>query len=398
MARPTWFYWRANFCAILIGPHTPPKRWAKNCRRRFNTHGRGKSVDEMKAFYCDHCGNLVFFENVQCVNCQRALGFLPDVLDLSALESSAENAWRALASTANGRQYRACQNGQEHAVCNWLIPMDDPNPFCASCRLNETIPDLTVPGNLERWHKMELAKRRVIYTLLHLRLPLHGRENRPALQFNFLADVPGEPSVFTGHKNGLITLNIAEADDTEREKRRVSFHEPYRTLLGHFRHEVGHYYWDQLIADTPGWNRFRELFGDETQDYSSALKNYYDWGAPADWQQRHVSAYASAHPWEDWAETWAHYLHIIDTIETAAGFGMTLRPKHPAANTMTADPKNFVETGGGFDGILKTWLPLTYVMNSLNRGMGLPDLYPFVLSGPAIEKMRFIYETIRGGA
>jgi hypothetical protein len=351
----------------------------------------------MKTFYCDHCGGLVFFENVKCVQCGHTLGFLSDVLDLSALEPLPQNKWRALATSAKDRQYRQCQNGREHEVCNWLVPVEDTNPFCAACRMNQTIPDLTIAENLKRWHKMELAKRRLVYTLLHLGLPLHGApaQNRPALQFNFLADTPGQPFIMTGHENGLITLNIAEADDAEREKRRLNLHEPYRTLLGHFRHEVAHYYWDQLIAGTSRRLRFRELFGDETQDYAAALKNYYNQGAPADWQQRHVSAYASAHPWEDWAETWAHYLHIIDTIETAAGFGISLRPKHPAAQTMTADPKTVSETEDSFDRILKNWMPLTYALNSLNRGMGLPDLYPFVLSAPAVEKMRFIHETVR---
>ena len=283
----------------------------------------------MKIFYCDHCNSLVFFENVQCVKCGHTLGFLPDILDLSALEAGPDSSRQALTAEAKGRMYRPCQNGREHQVCNWLVPAEDKNPFCVACRMNQTIPDLTITGNLERWHKMEIAKRRLIYTLLHLGLPLNGNpnENRPALQFNFLADAPGKDPIMTGHENGLITLNVAEADDPEREKRRVSFHEPYRTLLGHFRHEIGHYYWDQLIANTPRLGRFRELFGDETQDYSGALEKYYQQGPPADWQQHRVSAYASAHPWEDWAETWAHYLHIIDTIETAAGFGVTLPPK-----------------------------------------------------------------------
>ncbi len=351
----------------------------------------------MKTFYCDHCGNLVFFENVQCVKCSHTLGFLPDVLDLSALEPADANTWRALTAPAQNRQYRLCQNGRDHQVCNWLVPVEDENSFCIACRLNQTIPDLTIPGNVERWHRIELAKRRLIYTLLHIGLSLDGKpqENRPALQFNFLADTPGTASILTGHENGLITLNIAEADDAEREKRRVNFHEPYRTLLGHFRHEIAHYYWDQVIANTPRLWRFRELFGDERQDYSVALKNHYHHVPPADWQQRHVTAYASAHPWEDWAETWAHYLHIIDIVETAAGFGLSLHPRHPSAQTMTTETRSVSETEDSFDRILNNWLPLTYALNSFNRGMGLPDLYPFVLSAPAIEKMRFIHETIK---
>jgi hypothetical protein len=338
---------------------------------------------------------LVFFENVQCVKCGHALGFLPDLLDLSALEVAPgkPNTWRALTTAAQGRWYRQCQNGCPHQVCNWLVA--DDHAFCLACRLNQTIPDLTQRGNHERWHKMELAKRRLIYTLLHLGLPLQGQENRPALQFNFLAEAPGGQPVITGHDNGLITLNIAEADDAEREKRRVNLNEPYRTLLGHFRHEIAHYYWDQLIAGAPRLARFRELFGDERQDYSTALKQHYTQGAPADWQTRHVSAYASAHPWEDWAETWAHYLHIVDTLETAASFGLQLTPKHPAAPTMTADSRRVDEAADSFDRVLEHWLPLTYALNSLNRGMGLPDLYPFVLSKPAVEKMRFIHDTVQ---
>lgn len=348
----------------------------------------------MKTFYCDHCGNLVFFENTQCVKCGHALGFLPGAQDISALEPAGAGEWRALAAPAKGRLYRQCENGRDHKVCNWLVPAEDPGPFCVSCRLNQTIPNLGAPENLQRWHKIEIAKRRLIYTLIHLRLPLAGGEKRPPLRFNFLADLPGAPSILSGHADGLITLNIAEADDAEREKRRVNLHEPYRTLLGHFRHESGHYYWDRLIANTPRLGRFRERFGDETGDYAAALKRHYQQGAPMDWQNRFVSAYASCHPWEDWAETWAHYLHIVDTIETAAGFGISLAPKHPAAAAMTADPAKVSAPDAGFEGIMNHWFPLTYALNSLNRGMGLPDLYPFVLSTPAIEKLRFIHETV----
>ncbi|HTR42480.1 MAG TPA: putative zinc-binding peptidase [Pseudomonadales bacterium] len=351
----------------------------------------------MKTFYCDHCGSLLFFENVQCVKCNHTLGFLPDVQDLSALEPESAGVWRALASPAKARRYRQCQNYRDRKVCNWCVPMEDKNSFCISCRMDVMIPNLSVPENLERWHKTETAKRRLIYTLRHLRLPLEGRENRPPLRFNFLADAPGSTPILSGHENGLITLDVAEADDAEREKRRTSLHEPYRTLLGHFRHESGHYYWDQLIANTPRLARFRELFGDETQDYSAALKKHYEQGAPADWQTHFISAYASSHPWEDWAETWAHYLHITDTIETAAGFGVSLAPKHPDAKSMTADPKKAAGRKVNFDDMLKHWFPLTYALNSLSRGMGFPDLYPFVLTDPVLEKLRFIHETVVEG-
>jgi hypothetical protein len=348
----------------------------------------------MKTYYCDSCGSPVFFENVKCLGCDHELGFLPDILDMSALEPAPEDSWHALAKGGKDR-FRSCGNGRTNQICNWLVPTDSKDAYCVACRLNHTIPDLTVAGNHERWFKMESAKRRLIYTLLSLKLPLNGCKGRPALSFNFLADPPGGPPILTGHENGLITLNIAEADDDERERRRAGLHEPYRTLLGHFRHETGHYYWDQLIANSPYIGRFRELFGDETKEYSAALKLYHQQGAPADWQDHLISAYAGAHPWEDWAETWAHYLHMIDSVETAAGFGVSLRPKHPAAKTMRADPQTAIKGTPEFTRFLENWLPVTCVLNSLNRGMGLPDLYPFVLSAPVVEKLQFIHDTIR---
>ncbi|MEO7598452.1 MAG: putative zinc-binding metallopeptidase [Opitutus sp.] len=350
----------------------------------------------MKTFHCDVCGSLVFFENVSCVHCGHALGFLPDVLDLSAVELESAKIQRALAPAAGGRRYRVCANGQQHSVCNWLVPEEEPDAFCASCRLNDVIPDLSVTGNQARWHRLELAKRRLVYTLLKLGLPTDRvpSENRPSLRFRFLGETRGQPGPLTGHEDGLITINITEADDDVREQRRVSLLEPLRTLLGHFRHEVAHYYWDRLIADSPWLDRFRQLFGNERADYGAALQRHYRHGPPIDWVERSVSAYASVHPWEDWAETMAHYFHIIDSLETAGGFGMSLRPKHPSARMMTADARKIAESHPGFEQLLATWFPLTYALNSLNRGMGLPDLYPFVLSEIAVSKLRFVHEVI----
>jgi len=349
----------------------------------------------MKAFHCDQCGSLVFFENVLCVRCQQALGFLPDVIDLSTLVAREEGKWEAVTPAARGRLFRNCENGQQHQACNWLVPAETSDPLCESCRLNEIIPDLTSGNNLELWRKLETAKRRAVYTLL--RLKLLGPGAIPAsvpLRFRFLNDPEGGPPVMTGHHEGIITLNVAEADDGERERRRLALQEPIRTLLGHLRHELAHYYWDSLVAQTDHLTRFRELFGDESVDYGSALQSYYQKGAPPDWRDHQVSAYASAHPWEDWAETMAHYFHIVDTLETAASFGLALKPKHPDGKAMTADPRKVAISGDDFDRVLKNWLPLTYALNELNRGMGLPDLYPFVLSSPAIDKLRFVHQVI----
>jgi hypothetical protein len=258
------------------------------------------------------------------------------------------------------------------------------------------IPDLSQPGHREAWYRLEVAKRRLIYTLLGLGLPLENQVSDPehGLVYEFLADVPGADPMLTGHNNGVITISVAEADDVEREKRRLQLHEPYRTLLGHFRHEVGHYYWERLIQHSHRIDAFRYLFGDEREDYSEALKRHYQQGAPSDWQQRFVSAYASAHSWEDWAETWAHYLHMTDTLETATACGLSLQPKRPDEPSLKADA--WSGRPDSFERMVSDWFPVTYVLNNLNRGLGLPDGYPFVLSTPAIDKLRFVHETVVG--
>jgi hypothetical protein len=188
-------------------------------------------------------------------------------------------------------------------------------------------------------------------------------------------------------------VNVAEADDAERERRRNTLGEPYRTLIGHFRHEVGHYYWSRLVENRPVLAQFRVLFGNEEDDYAAALVRHYESGPTADWQQRFVSAYASAHPWEDWAETWAHYLHMTDTLETAAACGLSIKPRRsgePAVGRVPAP----AASSGAFERMIAGWHPVTYLLNNLNRGLGLADAYPFVLSPPAIEKLRFVHEVI----
>jgi len=355
----------------------------------------------MKAFHCDVCGSLVFFENVQCVKCNHLLGFAPDLLDLMALEPGMENGkLKSLASAAVGREYKLCENASVHEVCNWLVPAGDSASFCAACSLNDVIPDLQFPSNKSLWRKIETAKRRMLYTLLKLGLRLEGnmQHGRPPLRFRFLGDFSHGPSIVTGHDNGIITINLAEADDGKREQRRVQLGEPFRTLLGHMRHEIAHHYWGELIDKTERLQQFRERFGDETVDYKHALQSYYEKGPAADWQNWFVSAYASAHPWEDWAETAAHYFHIVDSVETAGSFGLSLRPRHPDAKAMTADPQNVESVQTQFSNILEHWLPLTYALNELNRGMGHADLYPFVLSINAIEKLRFVHDIMRSSA
>jgi hypothetical protein len=349
----------------------------------------------MKLFVCAGCQQMVHFENSQCTRCGRALAFLPDRGVLGALEPVADQPglFLALGAGVAGSRYRLCGNQIDHGACNWAVPDGDDHRFCRACRLNEVIPNLSDAKAKDEWLKLEQSKRRLLYTLLQLGLPVESRGERPeGLAFAFKQDLPGEEKVLIGHEQGLITINVAEADSPFREKTRLELGETYRTLLGHFRHEIGHHYWDRLIKDSASQlERFRRLFGDERASYEEAVKTHYRDGAPRDWPTRFVSSYASMHPWEDWAESWAHYLHMVDTLETARSFGVALRP---------AVAESGIEVGtrrldfDDFADLARAWVPLTIAFNALNRSMGLPDLYPFVLSEPALEKVRFVHDVI----
>jgi hypothetical protein len=350
----------------------------------------------MRIFHCDHCDNLVFFENTSCVQCGHVLAFLPDLMEIGSLDRADGDTWRSPHPAAQGQTYRLCGNYAGAQVCNWAVDARQNETLCAACRLTTTIPDLTIDGYQIAWYKLEVAKRRLVYTLLNLHLPITPRSRDPrGLAFEFLADpADGQPVVLTGHTGGVITINLAEADDAERERRRHALGEPYRTLLGHVRHEAGHHYWDRLIDGTDRHDEFRARFGDERDDYQAALQRYYASGAPADWPARFVTAYASAHPWEDWAETWAHYLHITDTLETAAACGVTIRPRRHDEPTLIRVPSTAGTLASTFDQLIASWYPMTYLLNNLNRGLGIGDGYPFVLSPPAVEKLRFVHDTI----
>ena len=319
---------------------------------------------------------------------------------LLPLDPAGNGLWLAASGT-----YRRCANLETAAGCNWLVRESqlagNPRFMCIACRLNRTIPDLSIEENGVLWGRLEAAKRRLVSSLLELHLPVQSRVDQDperGLAFDFLRPQPDGPRVLTGHADGVITINIEEADNARRERIREQLHEPYRTLLGHLRHEVGHYYWGRLIAGTPWLDDFRKLFGDEQQDYAAALQRNYQQGPPAGWEQQFVSSYASSHPWEDWAETWAHYLHLVDTLDTASGFGLDtckleleiepfvknalFRPNDPGA-------KQFLS-------FLNSWIALAAVLNELARSMGQPDLYPFALPQAAVAKLHFIHLVIQG--
>ena len=276
-------------------------------------------------------------------------------------------------------------------------PGGDDNTLCVACRHNEIIPDLSIDANLQRWRKIELAKHHLFYGLLRLRLPLEVEPPPPstALMFRFLADdAPGCQKVLTGHSDGTITLNLAEADDAIREQRRTQMREPYRTLLGHFRHEVGHYYWDRLVRDGQRLVEYRDCFGDEQRDYDESLQTYYAEGPRPDWPDQFVSAYASAHPWEDFAETWAHYLHIVDTLEMARSCGVRVSPGITEDPVLSAKIDFDPYLAKDIDQLISRWHPVAIAVNAINRCMGQPDLYPFVLAPAVIQKLGFIHNLV----
>lgn len=298
----------------------------------------------------------MFFENDTCLACRHALGFQPHGLSMGAL----------------GSGDRRCRNYEREQVCNWVLEPGDSGPYCRSCRLNRIIPDLSSSQNRLRWYRLEVAKRRLLFTLLEFGLATDG------MSFEFLLPW-GDSKVTTGHADGLITINAEEADDAWREKMREDMNEPYRTLLGHFRHESGHYYWSALVEHTPQVEKFRQVFGDERASYQEALDRHYQEGAPANWQEKgFVSSYATMHPSEDWAETWAHYLHMHDTLQTARQF-------------------NFSTPVASFADMTHEWGRLTFAVNSINRSMGLSDLYPFVLTPKVMEKLELVHNLLTAG-
>ncbi len=333
----------------------------------------------MNSFFCQKCGERLFFENTFCLSCNASLGFLPDTLQIAGIDGNSA--------------YRKCLNYSQENACNWMIPATDPNAYCVSCRLNRVIPDLSDPGRRVLWVKLEAAKRRLIYTFLKLQLRVVPKSADPVrgLAFDFLADPSTSMSmserILTGHMDGIITINLSEADDALRERTRLDMQEMVRTLLGHFRHESGHYFWDLLVRPSTRIEEVRALFGDERLDYQTALQAYYQNGPRSEWGNTHVTSYASSHPWEDWAETWAHYLHIVDTLETASTGGVEIHLN--GGHVALASP-----FGLDFPAIRENWHALRFVINSLNRSMGMPDPYPFILSDHVTRKLEFIHQWV----
>lgn len=350
--------------------------------------GSDNGLQTMHAYQCS-CGNTLFFENSRCVQCGLEVGYEPASDRMVVLDDQSG--------------FVRCANGTAHAVCNWVVPAGGGDALCISCRLNRTIPDITLVRNVDAWHKIEIAKRRTLFTLARVGLRPVPKVEDPVngLVFDFLRPDPGY-TVLTGHADGVITVNVDEAEDSARERQREMLGEPWRTLIGHFRHEMAHYYWDRFFKDRadgdPYLEGFREVFGDERKDYAGALATYYASGPGPMAPGEFISVYASVHPWEDWAEVWAHYLHMMDGTETAEAFGFDSRavpiPFTPFPADVSALPGNFKwERGEGrrFLSKLHDWAKLAPALNELGASLGHPALYPFVFSEVTIRKLCFVH-------
>lgn len=374
----------------------------------------------MKTFNCsciDH--QILFFESTHCLACHRTVG-LDDWFDKVEPYDLDEESGQYFKANKPEVRYQKCDNHANYKTCNGMVNLDTFEPakdsdevLCFACRFNLVIPDLSIVEHIPLWKKMEAAKRRALYTLKALTLPLRNtdQDSKSGLSFSFTTDrdvndhfvsrLEDREAVFTGHNCGHITINLAEADDVARSHTRLAMGERYRTLLGHFRHELGHYYFDKLIAGSPEKHALcKKYFGDDALSYQKALDKHYKNGAPKNWRDEFISEYATMHPYEDWAETWAHYMHIMDTLETAKNFSITGSTSGGAINAEEVEdlslPQDsyFFSAQTSITSILDTWIDFSVILNSLNRSMGMNDAYPFVLTQPVRTKLSFIHHAI----
>lgn len=351
----------------------------------------------MKIYTCNRCHNRLYFENSVCLYCGTQVGFDAATMTFVTLDASGDGIYSSVLDSA--RKYTYCANAV-YGTCNWVVPFSQNFGFCLACEMNKTIPDLNVAGNLAKWRRIEVAKHRLVYSLLKLNLAfcIVKCDLDPPVSFEFIADTSPKNKVMTGYENGNIRLNINEADETERLKHKLDLGESYRTLLGHLRHESGHYFWEQLVRDSKYLEQFRLLYGDERNAYDLALKEYYQNGPFVNWQNDFISPYATAHPLEDWAETWSHYMLLMDTLETSHSFNLGIQQGHGEQKQsvqmpIISDPYGVFD----FKAIFDSWLSLTFAINSLNRSMGYDDFYPFVISPTVVRKLAFIHGICRNG-
>lgn len=269
--------------------------------------------------------------------------------------------------------------------CNWIAP--EPGALCRSCAMTTISPDTSIPNALSNWAQTEAAKRWALDNLGRWHWFRPEDPGTPPV-FHMLAD--GPTPVAMGHVNGVVTISVAEADPVLSTTRREALEEPYRTMIGHMRHEIAHMLWWRLSLRTDFLEAFRAVFGDEREDYSAALQRHYSSGPPEDWNQNFLTTYASAHPHEDWAETAAHLLHLTDITDSAvsAGFSLATLPYPDWDPYSEPDAVSLIQVA----------ISVVTGVNHVNRSMGLADVYPFMISLEAQKKLAFVHEWLRRGA
>lgn len=341
----------------------------------------------MRAFTCPNCRNYIEFEDLTCRTCEAELGFHHP--------SSTFHVVSREGTEIDGERWFACSN--RAWACNWLAAEDSGAGTCLASRLIRKRPDADDTLALEKLATTSGKLRMMVYQLLELGLPILPWDTyEKGLGFDLLSSKSRGENITIGHADGIITIDLVESLDDYRERLRIRLGEPYRTMLGHFRHEVGHYYEMVLFDAMPDRiDRVRELFGDERVSYSDAIDRHYRYGAPENWRESFISEYATMHPWEDFAECFAHYLHITDTLDTAAWSGMVLQARTqghtPTIDTTIARVTEEID----FDEILEDWLWVSTLLNRINRSMGKDDLYPFHINAVVGDKLGFIHDTVR---
>ncbi|MGE0214146.1 zinc-binding metallopeptidase family protein [Mycolicibacterium sp.] len=349
----------------------------------------------MRAFACPACAAFTPFEADRCAACRTPVGLHLPTTSMVALDGDAVR--------VDGQRWIRCTQA-ETLQCNWLVPDEHVDAGqrgrCLADSLIRREPDAADTVAREKLVPTTAALRRLVFQLLDIGLPVEPYFRRTGgLAFDLLSSFSEDRPVTIGHADGVITIDLVESLDAYRESLRVRLGEPYRTMLGHFRHEVGHYYQNVLVETGPGAQRHltecRALFGDERAGYGEAIDRHYRFGAPADWQDTFISEYATMHPWEDFAECFAHYLHITDTLDTAREAGMVLhadRVRFRAPRDVTPSP---CYDDASVHRLLDDWAWIALFFNRVNTAMGKPPLYPFTIPPPVADKLDFVHRVIR---
>jgi len=347
------------------------------------------SLTAVQMLRCPRCRSVTVLETLECAGCELAVGFHPPTLTMR--EATREGVG------IDDRVWFPCSNRDWR--CNWLVAEDAGAGRCLSCRLNRQRPEASDTIALEKLADASRVMRRLLVQLAELGLPVDPHyEREGGLAFDLLSSYSGQGRVTIGHANGVVTIDLVETLDDYREALRIRLREPYRTMLGHFRHEVGHYYQWILVEQTDWIDECRELFGDERASYSEALDRHYREGAPEGWEASYISEYATMHPWEDFAESFAHYLHITDSLTTAAAGGLVLQADR-LDGLVDADiaPRRSYQEASTSE-MLADWQWLSLLLNRVNHAMGRSDLYPFTITEAVRTKLDFVHRVVQATA